>query len=114
MTPFQVLEIALLGHGVSFLTAWCFFLKEQPKIKQKFKVTLKLAFREGVSKNEGLKNIGHSMSTRQKEIYFRISTPAKISYLVHYNILLQNTTAILLQNATKVYYKMCQIFYYKT
>ena len=123
MTPFQVLEIALLGHGVSFLTAWCFFLKEQPKIKQKFKVTLKLAFREGVSKNEGLKNIGHSMSIvldkkksilgyqhqRKFHIWFIITFYYKMR-----QILLQNTTAILLQNATKVYYKMCQIFYYKT
>ena len=35
------------------------------------------------------------------------------SYLIHYDSLLQNATAILLQNVTEVYYKMRQIFYYK-
>ena len=43
-----------------------------------------------------------------------------VSYLVHYDTLLQNATdllqnatAILIQNVTKVYYKMRQVFYYK-
>ena len=36
-----------------------------------------------------------------------------VSYLIHYDSLLQNATTILLQNATEVYYKMSQIFYYK-
>ena len=35
------------------------------------------------------------------------------SYLIHYDSLLQNATAILLQNVTEVYYKMRQVFYYK-
>ena len=37
----------------------------------------------------------------------------KVSYLVHYDILLQNATDILLQTATKIYCKMRQVFYYK-
>ena len=37
---------------------------------------------------------------------------AVVSYLVHYDTLLQNMTAILLLNATKVYYKMRQFYYY--
>ena len=32
-----------------------------------------------------------------------------ILYLVHYDTLLQNVTAIFLQNSTKVYYKMYQV-----
>ena len=36
-----------------------------------------------------------------------------VSYLIRYDSLLQNATAILLQNATEVYYKMRQAFYYK-
>ena len=43
-----------------------------------------------------------------------------VSYLVHYDTLLQNATyllqnptAILIQNVTKVYYKMRQVSYYK-
>ena len=36
-----------------------------------------------------------------------------VSYLIRYDSLLQNATAILLQHATKVYYKMHQAFYYK-
>ena len=36
-----------------------------------------------------------------------------VSYLIRYDSLLQNATAILLQNATEVYYKMRQVFYYK-
>ena len=35
------------------------------------------------------------------------------SYLIHYDSLLQNATAILLQNVTGVYYEMRQVFYYK-
>ena len=35
------------------------------------------------------------------------------SYLIRYDTLLQNATAILLQKATEVYYKMRQVFYYK-
>ena len=33
--------------------------------------------------------------------------------MIHYDTLLQNTTAILLQNATDIHYKMSQVFYYK-
>ena len=36
-----------------------------------------------------------------------------VSYLIHYDSLLQNATDVLLQNATEVYYKMRQVFYYK-
>ena len=36
-----------------------------------------------------------------------------LSYLIRYDSLLQNATAILLQNVAEVYYKMCQVFYYK-
>ena len=36
-----------------------------------------------------------------------------VSYLIPFDSLLQNATAILLQNATEVYYKMRQVFYYK-
>ena len=36
-----------------------------------------------------------------------------VSYLIHYDSLLQNATAILLQNATEVCYKMRQVFYCK-
>ena len=35
------------------------------------------------------------------------------TYLVHYDALLQNATAISLQNTTNVYYKMRQVFCYK-
>ena len=47
-------------------------------------------------------SVQHEQDTRQE-----------LLYLIHYDTLLQNATAILLQNATEVYYKMRQIFYYK-
>ena len=40
-------------------------------------------------------------------------TRREVSYLINYDTLLQNATAILLQNTTEVYYKMRQVFYYK-
>ena len=63
-----------------------------------------------LSKDEGLKNIGHSMSIRN--LIFGVNS-VTVSYLIRYDSLLQNATAILLQNATEVYYKMRQVFYYK-
>ena len=36
----------------------------------------------------------------------------EVLYLIHYDSLLQNATAILLQNVTEVYYEMRQVFYY--
>ena len=36
-----------------------------------------------------------------------------VSYLIHYDSLLQNSTAILSKNATEVYYKTRQAFYCK-
>ena len=69
------------------------------------------------SKDEGLRDIGHSMSIGNLILGANSVT---ISYLIHYDnllqlrqILLQNLTAILLQNETEVYYKMRLVFYYK-
>ena len=45
--------------------------------------------------------------------YTTYGTRHEFSYLIHYETLIRNSTAILLQNATEVYYKMRQIFYYK-
>ena len=36
-----------------------------------------------------------------------------VSYLLHYETLSKDATAILLQIVTKVYCKICYIFYYK-
>ena len=36
-----------------------------------------------------------------------------VSYLIHCDSLLQNTTALSLQNSTEVHYKIHQMFYYK-
>ena len=36
-----------------------------------------------------------------------------VSYLIRYDSLSKNATAILLQNGRAVYYKMPQVFYYK-
>ena len=50
-----------------------------------------------------------------KETFGKISTSVSsvtVSYLIRYDKLLRNATAILLQNETEVYYKMRQ-FYYK-
>ena len=72
-----------------------------------------------LSKDEGLKDIGHSMTIGN--LILRANS-ATVSYLVRYGSLLQNkmrqillqtATAMLLQNATEVYYKMRQVFYYK-
>ena len=86
-----------------------------------------------LSKDEGLKNIGHSMSI--KNLIFganRVTTSDLIrcdsllqnptdvitkcdSYFItkRDRSLLQNAPGFLLQNETKVYYKMRQVFYYK-
>ena len=70
-----------------------------------------------LSKDEGLRDIGHIMSIGN--LLLGVNSVA-VSYLIHYDSLLQNATDImtkcgsnLLQNATEVYYKMCQVFYYK-
>ena len=50
-----------------------------------------------------------------KETFGKISTSVSsvtVSYLIRYDKLLRNATAILLQNETEFYYKMRQ-FYYK-
>ena len=63
-----------------------------------------------LSKDEGIKNIGHSMSITNLILGVNSVT---VSYLIRYDSLLQNATAILLQSATGVYYKMRRVFYYK-
>ena len=50
-----------------------------------------------LSKDEGLKNTGHSMSIRNP--IFGVSR-VTVSYFIRYDSLLQNATGILLQNAT--------------
>ena len=52
-----------------------------------------------LSKDEGLRHIGHSISIGNLILGFNSVT---VSYLIHWGILLQNATAILLQNATEV------------
>ena len=63
-----------------------------------------------LSKGEGLKDIGHNMNIWNLILVVNSVT---VSYLICYNSLLQNATAILLQNAAEVYWKMRQFFYYK-
>ena len=63
-----------------------------------------------LSKDEELRDIGQSMSIRN--LLLGVSS-VTVSYLIHYDSLLQNATAILLQNATEVYYKMRQVFHCK-
>ena len=55
-----------------------------------------------LSKDEGLRDIGHSMSIGNLILGVNSVT---VSYLIHYDSLLQN--------ATEVYDKMRQLFYYK-
>ena len=55
-----------------------------------------------LSKNEGLRDIEHSMIIRNLALGFNIVT---FLYLIYYDSLLQN--------ATDNYYKMRQLFYYK-
>ena len=63
------------------------------------------------TKNEGLKNICHEHEdgSRYKEIYFQVPGVVMLLYVVLYDTLLQNSTAILLQNATKVHCKIRQL-----
>ena len=63
-----------------------------------------------LSKDNVLKDIGHIMSIENLILGVNSVT---VSYLIHYDSLSQNPTAILLQNATEVYYKTSQDFYYK-
>ena len=56
------------------------------------------------------RNIGHSMSISNPILG---TSSVTVSYLICYDSLLQNASAILLQNATEVYYKMRQVFCYK-
>ena len=49
------------------------------------------------------KDIGHSMSIRNLSLCVNSVT---VSYLIPYDSILQNATAILLQNAAESYYKM--------
>ena len=52
-----------------------------------------------LSKDEGLKNTGHSMSIRN--LIFGVNS-VTVQHLIRYDSLLQNATAILLQNATVI------------
>ena len=52
-----------------------------------------------LSKDEGLKNIGHSMSIRN--LIFGVNS-VTVSYLIRYDSLLQNATAVLLKNVTSL------------
>ena len=70
-----------------------------------------------LSKDEGLKDIGHSMSIGNLILGVKSFT---VPCLILYDILLQNETDIitkcdsyLLQNTTEVYYKTRQVFCYK-
>ena len=72
-----------------------------------------------LSKDEGLKDTGHSMTIGN---LFLHANSVTVSYLIRYDSLLQNkmrqilsqnATAISLQTATAVYHKMRQVFYYK-
>ena len=57
-------------------------------------------------KDERLGDIGHSINIGNLRLDVNSLT---ISYLIHYDSLSLNATAILLQNATKLYYKMRQL-----
>ena len=63
-----------------------------------------------LSKDEKLKDIGHSMSMGNLILGANRVT---VSYLIRYDSSLQNATVILLKNAREVYYKMRNVFYYK-
>ena len=63
-----------------------------------------------LSKDEKLKDIGHSM--RMGNLILGVNS-VTVSYLIRYDSLLQNVTALLLKNAREVYYKMRSVFYYK-
>ena len=52
-----------------------------------------------LSKDEGLTDIGHIMSTENLILCVNSVT---VLHLIHYETLLQNATAILLQNATAI------------
>ena len=60
-----------------------------------------------LSKDEGLSGIGHSMSIGNLILGTNGLT---VSYLIHYDSLLQNATAILLQNARKFITKCIRSF----
>ena len=60
-----------------------------------------------LSKDERLRDIGHNMSIGNLILGVNSVT---VSYLIHYDSLLQNATIIVLQNATEVYYKMRQFY----
>ena len=57
-----------------------------------------------------LRDFGHSMSI---VLDTKKSSAVPVSYLIHYENLLQNKTIVLLENALKVYYKVRQAFCYK-
>ena len=86
------------------------FCKQRQKIKQKYKKYFEDCILGGVTKNEGLKNIGHGMSKVRdtKWLRFHICFIMTLHYKM-WQIFLQNATAILLQNVTKVYNKMPQV-----
>ena len=73
-----------------------------------------------LSKNEGQKDIEHSMSIENLILGINSVT---VSYLIRYDSLLQNAADIItnwgtilldiITNATEVYYKIGQVLYYK-
>ena len=86
--------------------------------RRKFQAVLEYAFRESdknaplpplLSKDEALKNIGHSMSIRN--LIFCVNS-VTVSYLIRYDSLLQIATNVITK-CNKYYYKMRQLFYYK-
>ena len=70
------------------------------------RVTIILPPSPPLSKDEGLRDFGHSMSTGN--LIWRVNS-VTISYLIHHNSLLQNAT-LLLQMRQLFYYKMRQKF----
>ena len=102
------------------LLAW---LKFQAKIPSRSGVYVKWKWQKilpvspPLSKSKGQWDTDYSMSIAN--LILGVSS-VTVSHLIHYDSLLQNTTllqtaaAILLLNVTEVYYKIHQIFYYKS
>ena len=99
-------------HGLNFI--------------RKFQTVLKYTFIESdkntppsplLSKDEGLRDIGHNISIRNLIL---VASSVTVSYLIHHDSLLQNATDIitksdsyLITKCGRSYYKMRQDFYYK-
>ena len=95
------------------MLAW---FKFQAKIRSRSRVCVQGEWQKytppcpPLSNDEGLRDIGHSMSIRNLILGVNSVT---VSYLIHYNSLVQNAIAILLQKARDVFYEIGQAFYYK-